>query len=65
MKKRFLLTLAAACLLLSVLAPAAYAAETSPTDVTIPEEERSEAVFQDPTTAPPSLPGPPAGVEMI
>ena len=52
MKKRFLLTLAAACLLLSVLAPAAYAAETSPTDVTIPEEERSEAVFQDPTTAP-------------
>lgn len=60
MKKRLFLTLTAACLLLSVLAPAAYATETSPTDVTIPEDERSEAVFQDPTTAPtepPRAPG--------
>lgn len=49
MKKRLFLPLLALCLLLTALTPAVHAAETDPTDETIPVEERSEAVFEDPT----------------
>lgn len=49
MKKRLFLPLLALCLLLTALVPAAYAAETDPTDETIPADERSDAVFEDPT----------------
>lgn len=54
MKKRLFLSILTFCLLLTALAPAAYATETDATDVTVPEEERSDAVFEDPTEEEPT-----------
>ncbi len=54
MKKRLFLNFLVLCLLLAALIPAAYAAETDPTDETIPVDERSEAVFEDPTEEDPT-----------